>query len=654
VAYNVGDEEIELYMGEGDGYELTSEVQDHYEHCLPKRKEVSERRMCMIFRHGRRRSVERDSGKPCDPAEWRRFGLHEAGDVSDCLTALVDEVAQQCEQGPQDILKGAEGRCGVNFGHPTEISGITEGSLTSRTEVYQTFAHNSDQRGVSGNLVAGADAVVVARVDGNVRERDGLSWLRYTSMRKQGGGAMAVSFKNGSPIRVFRSSSASDTKFRPVIHERSSGHQAAVLRYDGIYKIVRMIDNEGQDTVELPPPEQGEEKPQWTFFLIRAPTIDEFDGRGQWKDWKLEYCNHMPLKDLWQRIQALNRIPEQDITEVVPHVKEEVNMVMQSDASAVRAISACVNDLVNAAIGKPSNAGKVYNHEVYSQAWLKEKKQEWGYERSEKRIARTVNRQWVRPVVSCCLANMCMELERRELDVRDCVETVLSDAVDEVVIRSTTMVQDKETEFGSCFGTWLKTRKTEWRKARLSSLLREFDGVMVEDEEQEYGFVESFPFVANVGGGSFCEDKKRDKPLIVRTPYRNLTGSYAAPSRPVTDPFSREYTIMKNSIIAEKLKSTDPLLACTVSVSVKGKLLEGVLPCSTAWSRIRGSKLVTVEKLKLAMREWQRKFLERGEHQQHWARYYIYIYMHITQPSSRSILTHHHNFLPPTRSACCS
>ncbi|GMI23936.1 hypothetical protein TrRE_jg12045 [Triparma retinervis] len=41
-SYKVGDEEIELHVGEGDGYELTAEVQEHYEHSLPKRKEVRE------------------------------------------------------------------------------------------------------------------------------------------------------------------------------------------------------------------------------------------------------------------------------------------------------------------------------------------------------------------------------------------------------------------------------------------------------------------------------------------------------------------------------------------------------------------------------------------------------------------------------------
>ena len=77
--YRVGDEEVELYVGEGDGYELTSGIQENYEHSLPKRKEISERRMCMIFRHGRRKDIQKDSGNPCDPAEWRRFGLSEAG-----------------------------------------------------------------------------------------------------------------------------------------------------------------------------------------------------------------------------------------------------------------------------------------------------------------------------------------------------------------------------------------------------------------------------------------------------------------------------------------------------------------------------------------------------------------------------------------------
>jgi len=128
---------------------------------------------------------------------------------------------------------------------------------------------------------------------------------------------MAVSCLEGRPIRVFRSSSASDTMFRPIIHEKkSSGHQAAALRYDGIYKIVRMIDNDGNETKEIPGPESEDHHPQWTFILKRAPTKDEYVNKGCWKDWDPEYCNFITLKELWKRMQTLNR--ETKIQEVRP------------------------------------------------------------------------------------------------------------------------------------------------------------------------------------------------------------------------------------------------------------------------------------------------------------------------------------------------
>ena len=319
-AYKVGDEELELYIGEGDGYELTGEVQKHYEHSLPKRKDVTEKRTCMIFRHGRRRKVESDSGVPCDPMKWQKCGLYST------KNNLNPVIKLECNRsGSQDILKGAKPRVGVNFGHPKPPSMISEGSLTSRRKMYDAFVHVSDQRGVSGNMNDGADAVVVARVEGNLRERDGLSWLRYTSTRKQGGGAMAMSYKGGNPIRVFRSSSAKATSFRPLIHEgrSSTGHQASVLRYDGLYKIVRMVDDDGNQTEELPP--RGGE--QWTFTLMRAPTIeDDNNGSGAWKGWKREHCNELSLMDLWAVIQKLNEIPIELRSVDIPEVSEHVDI----------------------------------------------------------------------------------------------------------------------------------------------------------------------------------------------------------------------------------------------------------------------------------------------------------------------------------------
>ena len=320
-AYKVGDEELTLYIGEGDGYELTGEVQDHYEHSLPKLKDVTERRTCMIFRHGKRREVESDSGVPCDPIKWQEHGLYRSSKNALTLNKELEHNKSNASRS-QDILVGTKPRIGVNFGHPKPPSVISEGSLTSRRDMYQEFAHVSDQRGVSGNISDGADAIVVARVDGDFRERDGLSWLRYTSTRKQGGGAMATSYKNGNPIRVFRSSSANATSFRPIIHERrsSSRHQAAVLRYDGLYKIVRMVDDRGNKTEELPPP-GGE---QWTFTLRRTPIKAEV-RRGECNDCE-NHCNELAILDLWKRIQELNRVPVEERTHDVPDVAEHVDI----------------------------------------------------------------------------------------------------------------------------------------------------------------------------------------------------------------------------------------------------------------------------------------------------------------------------------------
>ena len=77
-------------------------------------------------------------------------------------------------------------------------------------------AHSSDQRGVSGNMQLGADAVVVARNDPNVREKDGFTWLRYSSARKQGGGALTTTFMKKEVVRVFRSSNVTNSLFAPA------------------------------------------------------------------------------------------------------------------------------------------------------------------------------------------------------------------------------------------------------------------------------------------------------------------------------------------------------------------------------------------------------------------------------------------------------
>ncbi len=50
------------------------------------------------------------------------------------------------------------------------------------------------------------------------REDDGLDWLMYTSSRRQGGGALFVSYQSKRAIRVFRSSDL-DGPFAPSLRD---------------------------------------------------------------------------------------------------------------------------------------------------------------------------------------------------------------------------------------------------------------------------------------------------------------------------------------------------------------------------------------------------------------------------------------------------
>ncbi|KAL3791788.1 hypothetical protein ACHAW5_009421 [Stephanodiscus triporus] len=165
-----GDEEIQLYVGEGDGYDMDGTMQRGYEHRLPKRVGCCSHRFVLIFRHGDVGSVPVDSG------------------------VSVVELLAGCGGGDDDEVVAEDGdistlfsrirvkRPSVSFGHP---QGVAEGSWYSRRHLYSTYAHRSDQRGVNGNIHFGADSIVVSRQSPDHREEDGLQWLRYTSNRRQ-------------------------------------------------------------------------------------------------------------------------------------------------------------------------------------------------------------------------------------------------------------------------------------------------------------------------------------------------------------------------------------------------------------------------------------------------------------------------------------
>lgn len=247
-----GDEELELWIGAGDAYSMDRGVQVGYEHAVPKRpaREPSiGRRIVAIMRSGRTESAatfDADSGEPTSSLE---------------APARRDLMAEPIVGHVPGVLE-AVGRCGEKGG-----VALDEAATYSREYLVETRAHVSAQRGVAGLAARGAESIVVSRQSPNLREADGLVWLRYTSTRRQGAGALWRSLGRRSPVRVFRSS-ALDQPWAPKL--RQSPSTGAVYRYDGLYEVVAMWDDAGAPS-ELEPsgPDASGEEPAFTFRLLR-------------------------------------------------------------------------------------------------------------------------------------------------------------------------------------------------------------------------------------------------------------------------------------------------------------------------------------------------------------------------------------------------
>ncbi|KAH8078174.1 SET domain-containing protein [Aureococcus anophagefferens] len=220
-----GDEELELWVGAGDAYSMDRGVQVGYEHAVPKvpPKDTGVRkRVVAILREGDRKAAGAEA-------------------FDDADTGLANASLEPPDRWDFDKLGG-------RFGH---VDGIREGvrangdgaasldgaALYSRERLVETGGHNQAQRGVSGSLVRGAESVVVSRQSSRLREADGVSWLRYTSTRRQGAGALHRSLANRDPVRVFRSSNLGGA-WAPT--KPPEAKEAAVYRYDGLYDVVAM------------------------------------------------------------------------------------------------------------------------------------------------------------------------------------------------------------------------------------------------------------------------------------------------------------------------------------------------------------------------------------------------------------------------------
>ena len=260
-----GDEEIQLFIAEGDGYDMNGIMQRGYEHSLPKRVKDNSHRFVLIFRHGRVGFVPQDSGE--------KVLINEDEDVCSAISKLRPKV--------DTIL----------FGHPSLIQ---EGDTYPRRHLWTSYAHRSDQRGINGNIRDGSDSIVVSRQSFDLREEDGLSWLRYTSSRRQGGGALCVSFKTKKPVRVFRSSRLEGPYRPPTFDEDRTSY-----RYDGLYVVTRVFDSEGLASEDDIPGSGA-----FTFHLERLSQPE----------------NALSTDDLFRKIQ-LSRRCEQPLPFAVPQPK---------------------------------------------------------------------------------------------------------------------------------------------------------------------------------------------------------------------------------------------------------------------------------------------------------------------------------------------
>lgn len=262
-----GDEEIIVFVGQGDAYEMDGAMQTSYEHCVPKKDDdLAAKRSVVVFRHGNRNNVLFDSG-----------------------VSLVNEEEQSSvsfDSSPSGI---------ISFGHPP--CDIIEGKEVYTKEMLsQSGAHHFERRWVSGTIRDGCDSILVERQDPLLREDDGLCWLQITSSRNEGGAALYQSFLNATPIRVFRSSQL-DSRYAPDLYTDELGQ--IIYRYDGLYAVKAIWDSDGDETDEAPPTDGS----QYTFLLTRYPKLPA-DGAIDSDD----IYNRISVQELWNEIQKRRQV----------------------------------------------------------------------------------------------------------------------------------------------------------------------------------------------------------------------------------------------------------------------------------------------------------------------------------------------------------
>jgi SAD/SRA domain len=216
-------------------------MQENYVHALPKvniRGKPQSRRLALIFRQGEKLRTNWDNGAKA--------------------TSLAGIVQLTPEQ---------------RYPYGSYRAFITEGEVYKRTYLLDSHAFGSIQGGVSGTQSWGCNAIVVSRQDKALFEWDSLEELSYSANRRQGGGRMFTSFRQGNQIRVFRTS-ALEGPYRARQHHDVT---TQMYRYDGLYYIKKcgLMNSDGELVSQDKPPE-GEV--MYTFFLVRHLVMKDFNS----------------------------------------------------------------------------------------------------------------------------------------------------------------------------------------------------------------------------------------------------------------------------------------------------------------------------------------------------------------------------------------
>jgi len=184
---------------------MDEEMQKNYFHSVPKRPKANAtentRRLSIVFRTGDSVRQSKDHGSPCL-------------DLSPQLR--VPQV----------------------FGN--RINGLREGHVYTRAELFQMGAHRMLQRGISGNVQRGADALIVSGLREDKLGEDSFLELLYAVEKVKGGASVVTSYERELPVRVFRSSTY-NSPYRAVSKSNAKG-ASKLYRYDGLYKVVNKRD----------------------------------------------------------------------------------------------------------------------------------------------------------------------------------------------------------------------------------------------------------------------------------------------------------------------------------------------------------------------------------------------------------------------------